>query len=244
MSWFKLNTLHLHISDKNGEFGPAFVVESKLHPELNSNNAGYVWSQDDYRSMQKNLKEFGVNVITEIDTPGHAGPFGYVDSTIMTGNDLNINDYYDECFALVTEVYDEFLDGDDPVFQNAIVHIGTDESGNTRENMRRWISDLSQYVLAKDNVEKVVFWGNLSWYYGYSLGGTTESDEKSIANAASTWTGEAGDVWTLDTITNDFKRNIPIGTIDDYTNNTGITTYYGALRVFKDKITEVYTTRR
>ena len=175
MSWFKLNTLHLHISDKNGEFGPAFVVESKLHPELNSNNAGYVWSQDDYRTMQKNLKEFGVNVITEIDTPGHAGPFGYVDSTIMTGNDLNINDYYDECFALVTEVYDEFLDGDDPVFQNAIVHIGTDESGNTRENMRRWIGDLSQYVLAKDNVEKVVFWGNLSWYYGQ-----TEIDPENV----------------------------------------------------------------
>ena len=28
-------------------------------------------------------------------------------------------------------------------------------------------------------------------------------------------------IWTLDTITNDFKRNIPIGTTDDYDNNTG-----------------------
>ncbi len=73
-------------------------------------------------------------------------------------------------------------------------------------------------------------------YSGHSLGGTSASDSSSILNKASGWEGSSGDIWTLDTITNDFKRGIPIGTIADYTNATGITTYYGALRAFKDKV--------
>ena len=74
-------------------------------------------------------------------------------------------------------------------------------------------------------------------YSGYSLGATAASDAYSIMeSAASGWTGSAGDIWTLDTITNDFKRNIPIGTISDYENNTGSTTYYGALRAFRDRV--------
>ena len=77
-------------------------------------------------------------------------------------------------------------------------------------------------------------------YSGFSLGGTEESDTSSIMIVKSeAWTGNEGDIWTLDTITNDFKRNIPIGTISDYTNATGATTYYGALRMFADKVAEL-----
>ena len=76
-------------------------------------------------------------------------------------------------------------------------------------------------------------------YSGCSLGGTTTSDASSICNKSSEWEGSEGDIWTLDTITNDFKRNIPIGTIDDYNNATGVTTYFGALRKFKDTITSL-----
>jgi len=175
MSWFKMNTLSLHINDNGGEYTASFVVESKKYPALNSYNGQYVWSQDDYRQLQKDLKEFGVNVITEIDTPGHAKVFAKVNSSIVNGASFNLNSYYDESLALVEDVFDEFLDGDDPVFQNAVVHIGTDESSNTKENMRRYISDLSQYMLAKDNVDKVVFWGNLSLYYG-----ETEIDPENV----------------------------------------------------------------
>lgn len=166
MSWFKMNTLHLHINDNGGEYGSSFVVESKKYPALNNANGQYIWTQDEYRQLQKNLKEFGINVITEIDTPGHAKAFANVNGTIVSGASFNLGSYYDESIGLVEDVFDEFLDGDDPVFQSAIVHIGTDESSNTKENMRKYINELSQYMLAKDNVDKVVFWGNLSLYYG------------------------------------------------------------------------------
>lgn len=73
-------------------------------------------------------------------------------------------------------------------------------------------------------------------YSGFSLGGTTSTDVNSIVNKSSEWKGEKGDIWTLDTIANDFKRNIPIGSISDYENATGVTTFYGALRAFNDRV--------
>lgn len=71
-------------------------------------------------------------------------------------------------------------------------------------------------------------------YSGYSLGGNTLGDTTSILNQSGTWV--AGDVWTYDSITNDFKKNIPIGTTSDFTGNTGKLTYYGALRELHEAI--------
>lgn len=77
-------------------------------------------------------------------------------------------------------------------------------------------------------------------YSGYSLGGVRNTDSKSIMlSEADSWIATEGDLWTLDTITNDFRRNIAIGTMDDYTNATGITTYYGALRAFADRVLQL-----
>lgn len=166
MAWFKMNTLHLHLNETGGEYPSSFVLESEKYPAINENNKGYVWSKNDYRQMQKDLNAYGVKVISEIDTPGHSGVFAKIAPELVSGADLRLGDHYEECLALIESIFDEYLDGDDPVFQNAIVNIGTDESGNTKENMRRYINDLAQYCLSKDNVDKVEFWGNLSLYYG------------------------------------------------------------------------------
>ena len=90
---------------------------------------------------------------------------------------LYTSNHYDESLSLISSVFDEFLDGDDPVFQSAVVHIGTDESANTNENMRRYINDLTQYCLSKDNIDEVYFWGNLSVYYG-----ATEINSTNVVN--------------------------------------------------------------
>jgi len=183
MSWFKLNSLHLHINDDSGERDSTFVVESKVYPEINKGNGENVWSQDDYRAMQKELKKFGVNVITEIDTPAHSGAFAQVPGAPVSGNTFQLNSKYDESLEFVKKLYDEFLDGDDPVIQNAYIHMGTDEVGGaTNEVLHRYMSDLSQYLLAKDNVEKVIFWGNLTMYYG-----STEINPENMA--AQIWVG-------------------------------------------------------
>ena len=77
-------------------------------------------------------------------------------------------------------------------------------------------------------------------YSGYSLGGTSNTDSKSIAvvakNSGNGWPKVGNALWTIDFITNDFKRNIPIGTLADYKNATGPATFYGAIRQLYDKI--------
>jgi len=77
-------------------------------------------------------------------------------------------------------------------------------------------------------------------YSGYSLGGTSATDSKSIAvvaqQSSNGWPNVQNAIWTIDFITNDFKRNIPLGTITDYKNATGPATFYGAVRQLYDKI--------
>lgn len=80
-------------------------------------------------------------------------------------------------------------------------------------------------------------------YSGYSLGGTSATDEKSIAVVAQQsdngWPSVQNAIWTIDFITNDFKRNIPLGNFSDYKSATGPATFYGAVRQLYDKIKEL-----
>lgn len=80
-------------------------------------------------------------------------------------------------------------------------------------------------------------------YSGYSLGGTSATDEKSIAVVATQsgngWPSVQNAIWTIDFITNDFKRNVPLGTFADYKNATGPATFYGAVRQLYDRIREL-----
>ncbi len=80
-------------------------------------------------------------------------------------------------------------------------------------------------------------------YSGYSLGAVSANDKKSVAVEAlkmdNGWNPVPDAVWTVDFITNDFRRDIPVGSLDDYTNATGPCTFYGAIRQLYDKITEI-----
>ncbi|MBR4644965.1 MAG: SGNH/GDSL hydrolase family protein [Bacteroidaceae bacterium] len=80
-------------------------------------------------------------------------------------------------------------------------------------------------------------------YSGYSLGAQSASDASSIAVTANSsgngWPSVKNAIWTVDFITNDFKRNINLGSLDDYRNGTGPTTFYGAARQLFDKIKQL-----
>ena len=80
-------------------------------------------------------------------------------------------------------------------------------------------------------------------YSGFSLGAQSTSDASSVAitalNSNNGWPSVKNAIWTVDFITNDFKRNIPLGTLDDYKNATGPTTFYGAARQLFDKIKQL-----
>ena len=80
-------------------------------------------------------------------------------------------------------------------------------------------------------------------YSGYSLGGTSATDSKSIAVVAQQpdngWPSVQNAIWTIDFVTNDFKRDIPLGTFADFKTATGPATFYGAVRQLYDKIKEL-----
>lgn len=80
-------------------------------------------------------------------------------------------------------------------------------------------------------------------YSGFSLGAQSASDASSVAITAlksnNGWPTVKNAIWTVDFITNDFKRNIALGILDDYRNATGPTTFYGAARQLFDKIKEL-----
>lgn len=87
--------------------------------------------------------------------------------------------------------------------------------------------------------EKIKFSGyNNYGYSGHSLAGLTIRDTSSILNKTGTWV--SGKIWSYDSITNDHKRNIPLGAESDFLNNTGKLTYYGALRELHEVIKALY----
>ena len=80
-------------------------------------------------------------------------------------------------------------------------------------------------------------------YSGFSLGAQSDTEASSVAvtalNSNNGWPSVKNAIWTVDFITNDFKRNIPLGKLDDYRNATGPTTFYGAARQLFDKIKQL-----
>ncbi|PEJ53334.1 hypothetical protein CN692_21555 [Bacillus sp. AFS002410] len=64
MALNKLNVLHWHLSDDQG-----WRIESKVFPKLTENQAHY--SQDEIRDVIKYAEARGVEIIPEIDMPGH-----------------------------------------------------------------------------------------------------------------------------------------------------------------------------
>lgn len=127
LAYYKYNQIHVHINEDNGEQKFAFRLESKLYPQINSGLGERVYSQEDYRRYQKDALKYGVKVVTEIDTPGHSGFIGFYnpDYTLGFNDDMDIRN--EEAVAFVKAIFDEFLDGEDPVIQGDEIHVGCDE---------------------------------------------------------------------------------------------------------------------
>ena len=151
MSWFKMNEIHVHINDYwSGSGYSAFRLESDTYPQIVAKDGYY--TKKDYRQYQKDMKKYGVDVITEIDTPYHAecfrnipgvqmlaGKKGYLDITTDSARVANE--------AVIEKLFDEYLDGSDPVIQSKNFHIGTDEYDKKySEQMREWTDHFINYV--------------------------------------------------------------------------------------------------
>ena len=162
MSWFKMNEVHIHINDYwSGSGYSDFRLESEVYPQINAEDGYY--TKDEYRQYQKDVQKYGIDVITEIDTPYHAECFrdvpgvqmlktGYLDITTEEARLANQE--------IIENLIDEYLDGEDPVIQSDKFHIGTDEYDKKySEQMRAWTDHFINYVNDKGYETRV--WASL-----------------------------------------------------------------------------------
>lgn len=152
MSFYKMNEAHIHINDYWGQSGySAFRLESEVFPSITAKDGYY--TKDEYRQYQKDMKAYGVDVITEIDAPYHADAFKDVPGVVMWKPgylDIRTEEAYNANVAFMEELIDEYLDGEDPVIQSEYFHIGTDEYDKAYgEQMRKWTDHFAKYVNAK-----------------------------------------------------------------------------------------------
>lgn len=180
MAYFKMNQVHLHINDDGGEQYASLRVESKKYPALNSGlKQEEVYSQEDYKAYQKTVAEYGIDVVTEIDTPAHARFINLHDPSLML-DDSHIDLSKPEAVAFMQSLYDEFLDGDDPVFQSDTFHIGADEykrESQYAEDFLKYVDTMVKYINDKGLHPRM--WASLG---GGGINGTTPVDNRVTAN--------------------------------------------------------------
>ena len=199
MAYYKMNDLQLHLNDnyiflKEHLAGKNLSPEEELKYVLEHAKTGFRvetdivgkngqkltsdehYTKEEMQNLIKLAKALHINLVPEIDTPGHALSFVKVRPDLMYQGSLSdyrgkhnvervamldLDNKYDETLAFVKSVYDKLLDGPDaPLHGVSTVHIGTDEYYGSRESYRRYVNDLIKYIKGKGYTPRI--WGSLS----------------------------------------------------------------------------------
>ncbi len=146
MAYYKMNEIHVHINDDGSNGHDGFRLESDIK---GLSSPGEHYTKDEYRAYQKEMLKYGVTVITEIDTPFHSRCYARAENPppYLPGNNRCLDISKPETLEFVKKLFAEYLSGDDPVFVNKIVHIGTDEYPREYAELMRWYTnELIEYV--------------------------------------------------------------------------------------------------
>ncbi|MEN8077752.1 discoidin domain-containing protein [Clostridioides difficile] len=202
MSWYKMNDFQVHLNDNYiwlerdysniGEDAMNAYAAFRLESNDVGENGVSLTAQDLYYTKAEfgdfidNSKVYGVNIVPEFDTPGHALAFvkahpeyAYRDGKGENAAMLDVTN--PEVIEYIKGIYDEYLDGgEDSVFRNATFHIGSDEFYGDSEEYRAYLDKMLRYVRdEKGRTTRV--WGSLSHKSG-STPVTSENIEMNIWN--------------------------------------------------------------
>lgn len=204
MAYYKMNDLQLHLNDnyiflKEHLAGKNLTQEEELKYVLEHAKTGFRvetdivgkngqkltsdehYTKEEMQEIIKLAKALHINLVPEIDTPGHALSFVKVRPDLMYKGQLSarkhnvervamldLDNKYEETLAFVKSVYDKLLDGPDaPLHGVSTVHIGTDEYYGSPESYRRYVNDLIKYIKGKGYTPRI--WGSLSAKQGKTL---------------------------------------------------------------------------
>ena len=159
LSRFKVNTLHLHLTDN-----PAWRFEVTTYPQLTSaasmtRDAGSFYTQEECRELEEYALRHGMTIIPEIDMPGHSAAFKRA-----MGVDMQSTQGIAQLKTVLTEVV--------ATFEHApYIHIGADEVNITNPEFLGkiidWVHSLGRKVVVwrpsggnPQNVDMAHMWGS------------------------------------------------------------------------------------
>ena len=185
MAYFKMNELHMHINDNGGETHTVFRIESKKFPQINANlEEGKIYRQEDYKAFQKMAESFGIDMVNEIDTPGHCAFLELYDKEISLNGmmDLTTEEKLQKSLKFIKELIDEMVDGEDPVFRGKRLHIGNDEYWveGMHEQQRKYLNELIVYLNNKGITPQ--YWAVLGGEEGSGVTGKTPVSTDAVLN--------------------------------------------------------------
>jgi hexosaminidase len=146
LSYFKMNKLHMHLTDDQG-----WRIEIDTYPALTGKASkfdtiyhepgemeGY-YSKDDIRELVRYAEERNVEIIPEIEMPGHSSEiFSVYPELSCTGDTLSVHPFFkgphvhdeilcagnEETFKFLEDVLSEIIE----LFPSQYIHIGGDEA--------------------------------------------------------------------------------------------------------------------
>ncbi|AZU63955.1 discoidin domain-containing protein [Neobacillus mesonae] len=187
MSYYKLNDFQIHLNDNELEMHLYDTIEDaiknayagfRLESSIVGENGVPLTSQDGYYTKREfnqfisDAENYGVDIVPEFDTPGHAlsmvkvRPDLYYKGQIVNGKQpeeaaamLDLS--HPDTLPFIKSIYNEYLDGENPVFKNAPIHIGSDEYYGGAEAYRAYVDNMLKFV--RDEKQRTVrLWGSLS----------------------------------------------------------------------------------
>lgn len=187
MSYYKLNDFQIHLNDnelemnlfdsiedaiENGHAG--FRMESDIVGDngVTLTSADGFYTKEAFHQFISDAADYGMEIVPEFDTPGHAlsmvkvRPDLYYKGEIVNGKPpeeaaamLDLS--HEDTLPFIKSIYNEYLDGENPVFQDTTIHIGSDEYYGGAEEYRAYVDDMLKFI--RDDKDRTVrLWGSLT----------------------------------------------------------------------------------
>ncbi len=142
LSKYKINTLHLHLTDN-----PGWRIQTEQYPQLTADSSfwpsrlpGKFYTKQDIGDIVEYCSSLNVRVIPEIDMPGHSEPFQKAMGFPMQS---------EQGLAALKKILDEIV----PLFPDPLFHIGPDEVNITQ---RSFIPEITAHLREKG--KNVIVW--------------------------------------------------------------------------------------
>lgn len=189
MAYYKMNYLQIHLNDNGFKqfFGDdwsktqaAFRLESSYFPGLTAKDGHY--TKQEFIDLQRLAEAYGVEIVPEFDVPAHSLAFTHYRPSI--GSEKYGMDHLDlskqETYSFVDSLFQEYLEGPNPVFRGRRVHIGTDEYSNADQTVvEQFRTFTDHYIRFVEKFGKqAVVWGALT----HANGTTPVKSENVVMN--------------------------------------------------------------